>query len=142
VIRGVPALRCLCGMMTCIRKSMRRGLAWAGAAGVASVAFGQVPPTHDHTSPTSAIVGTVFDSLTKRPLGGAHVHLADQGRDVVSDTSGAFRFDGVNAGVHSLWADHPEIDRLGLYSLRTTVETTSSTSVVTAVIAVPSFATL
>ena len=87
------------------------------------------------------IVGSVFDSLANGPLAGAHVHLADLGRDAVADSLGAFRFDSVGAGVHTLWADHPRLDALGLFSLGTSVDLTPQ--VVTSVtLAVPQFATI
>lgn len=38
-----------------------------------------------------SIAGTVYDSVAQRPLSGAHVHLADLGRDAVADSLGAFR---------------------------------------------------
>ena len=87
------------------------------------------------------IVGTVYDSLARRPLAGAHVHLADLGRDAIADSLGAFRFDSVGASVHSLWADHPRLDSLGLFSLGTRVDVTPQ-AVTSVSLTVPSFATL
>lgn len=88
-----------------------------------------------------SIVGVVYDSIAHRPLSGAHVHLADLGRDAVADSLGVFRFDSVGAGAHSIWADHPALDVLGLYSIGAGVDATPQ--VVTRVtLAIPSFATL
>lgn len=87
------------------------------------------------------ITGTVFDSVGNRPLGGAHVHLADLARSVTTDSLGAFRFDSVSAGVHTLWVDHAVLDSLGLFSLATSVDATPQV-VSNVVLAVPSFATL
>jgi len=100
---------------------------WCIALSVASVAYGQVPLARADNGPTAAIVGTVFDSISQRSLGGAHVHLADLARDVVADARGAFRVDSVSAGMHSIWVDHPTLDQLGLYSIEATVETASFT---------------
>ena len=87
------------------------------------------------------IAGTVFDSVAHRPLSGAHVHLADLNRDAVADSTGAFRFDSVSAGVHTVWADHPALDSLGLFSLSAQVDATPQV-INTAALAVPSFGTL
>ena len=87
------------------------------------------------------IVGSVYDSVTNRPLGGAHVHLADLSRDAVTDSLGSFRFDGVGAGVHALWADHPEIDRLGLFTVTGSIDVTPQV-VSRETLATPSFETL
>ena len=87
------------------------------------------------------IVGTVFDSLAQRPLVGAHVHIADIGRDATTDSAGAFRFDSVSVGEHTVWADHPVLDTLGLFSLGARVDVTPA-AVSTVPLAVPAFATL
>ncbi|MFI5230925.1 MAG: carboxypeptidase regulatory-like domain-containing protein [Gemmatimonadales bacterium] len=87
------------------------------------------------------IAGTVFDSVGHRPLAGAHVHLTDLARDATTDALGAFRFDSVLAGVHTLWVDHPVLDSLGLFALATRVDATPQL-VTSAVLASPSFATL
>ncbi len=90
---------------------------------------------------TRRIVGSVYDSLAHRPLSGAHVHLSDLGRDAVADSLGTFRFDSVGASVHTLWADHPTLDALGLFSLGARVDVTPQVvSYVT--LAIPSFETL
>jgi hypothetical protein len=116
---------------------------WCIAACIASVAYGQVPSARDAAPVVSpAIVGTVFDSISQRPLGGAHVHLADLARDVVADARGAFRFDSVSAGAHTVWADHPTLDQLGLYSIAAPVEIGPLAPVAGVALAVPSFATL
>ena len=87
------------------------------------------------------IAGTVFDSIALRPLRGAHVHIADLNRETVADSTGAFRFDSVSAGVHTVWADHATLDTLGLFSLGARVDVTPQ--VVSSVpLAIPSFATL
>lgn len=94
----------------------------------------------DANAPRS-IVGTVFDSVANQPLSGAHVHLADVGRDVVADSLGGFRFDSVGTGVHAVWADHPTLDLLGLNALGARVDATAQ-AVTTLNLAIPSFVTL
>jgi hypothetical protein len=87
------------------------------------------------------IIGLVFDSLTNRPLAGAHVHLADPARDAIADSLGVFHFDSLAPGVHTVWADHPALDAVGLYTLATRTDLTPrATTRLT--LAVPSFATL
>ncbi|HEY2848806.1 MAG TPA: carboxypeptidase-like regulatory domain-containing protein, partial [Gemmatimonadaceae bacterium] len=87
------------------------------------------------------IVGTVFDSVAHRPLGGAHVHLADLGREATTDSAGHFRFDSVAPGVHTVWADHAALDSIGLYSLGAQVDATPQVTSNVA-LTVPSFASL
>ena len=87
------------------------------------------------------IVGSVFDSLTNRPLSGAHVQISDLGRDVVADSMGRFRFDSVAAGVHSIYADHRSLDDVGLFSIGARVDVVPQITS-TVAIATPSFATL
>ncbi|MFI5233347.1 MAG: carboxypeptidase regulatory-like domain-containing protein [Gemmatimonadales bacterium] len=87
------------------------------------------------------IAGTVFDSIARRPLRGAHVRVVDLDRETISDSTGAFRFDSVGVGVHTVWADHPTLDTLGLFSLGARADVTPQ--VVTNVsLVIPSFATL
>jgi hypothetical protein len=88
-----------------------------------------------------SIVGSVFDSIAQRPLNGARIHLADLGREAVADSFGRFRFDSVGAAVHTLWADHPTLDALGLFSLGARVDATPEVNNNVA-LAIPSFATL
>jgi hypothetical protein len=87
------------------------------------------------------IVGSVFDSLSNRPLSGAHVQISDLGRDAVADSLGRFRFDSVAAGVHSLFVDHRALDDVGLFSIGASVDATPQL-ISTVAIATPSFATL
>jgi hypothetical protein len=87
------------------------------------------------------IAGSVFDSVARQPLRGAHVHLADLGRDTLSDSLGMFRFDSVGTGVHTIWVDHPMLDSLGLFSLGAKVDATPREAT-TIALAIPAFATL
>lgn len=70
------------------------------------------------------VVGFVYDSLARRPLVGADVHLQrvatpDEGgatveRTVVSDERGAFSFDDVSTGDYVLGFFHTSADSLGV----------------------------
>jgi hypothetical protein len=106
---------------------------------------GSASVVHEVATPAAAaprsVVGSVFDSITHRPLSGARVHLADLGRDAVADSAGAFRFDSVSAGLHSVWADHPRLDTLGLFALGARIDVTPLL-VTNITLAIPSFATL
>jgi hypothetical protein len=119
------------------RKSPGRTVSAAEIAAAESLLVASAPAEN---APRS-IVGIVFDSVADRPLSGAHVHLADLGRDVVADSLGAFRFDSVSTGVHAVWADHPTLDLLGLNALGVRVDATAQ-AMTTANLAIPSFATL
>jgi hypothetical protein len=87
------------------------------------------------------IMGSVYDSVAHRPLSGAHVHLADLGREVITDSAGHFQFDSVGPGMHAVWADHAALDSMGLYSLGARVDATPQVTSQVA-LAVPSFASL
>lgn len=87
------------------------------------------------------IRGTVYDSIAGRPLAGAHVHLTNSDRNAVTDSVGAFRLDSVGIGVHTVWADHPALDSLGIFSVSADVDATPQ-AVTDAVLAAPSFLTM
>jgi hypothetical protein len=87
------------------------------------------------------IVGVVIDSISNQPLAGARVHLPDLTRDAVTDSAGAFRFDGVTPGTHPIWADHPVLDALGLFSIASSVDVAAK-EVARLTLAIPSFETL
>ena len=71
-------------------------------------------------APLSAQVvlrGTVFDSLSGRPLVGAIVQVADTARAArsgVTDSTGSYRIEGVFPGPHIGGFFHPALDSLGL----------------------------
>jgi hypothetical protein len=83
--------------------------------GVAAAAFSTSP--NDSVRYQGAVVGTVFDSLTMRPLAGAMVQLLLPGQTAVSTTSdsaGTFRFDELAAGRHFITFAHGMLDSLGI----------------------------
>jgi hypothetical protein len=88
-----------------------------------------------------AIAGTVFDSLTLRPLVGAHVHLSAVMHDATTDSMGGFRFDSVRTGTYTIWADHPLLDQIGLSTIGVSVDAVSG-QITHVVLATPSLATL
>lgn len=88
-----------------------------------------------------SIDGSVYDSLANRGLSGAHVHLLEDMRDAVADSTGAFHFDSVRAGVHTIWVDHPRLDSLRVFSFSARVDVTPHL-VTSVAFATPSFASL
>lgn len=72
----------------------------------------------------ASLTGTVFDSLTMRPLAGAAVQLTHIGppgavrttRSAMSDSAGRYRFVDVLPGTYLLGFQHVAIDSLGLRS--------------------------
>jgi hypothetical protein len=96
------------------------------------------------TQPTSArpgvLRGIVFDSLRGKPLANAFVTITGQSRASATDSRGRFQFDSVAPGVHTVTAQHPVLDSIGLSGLaaRATVESGSRE----VQLAVPSFETL
>jgi hypothetical protein len=87
------------------------------------------------------IDGTVYDSLAYRGLSGARVHLLEDMRDAVADSTGAFHFDSVRAGVHTIWVDHPRLDSLRVFSFSARVDVTPQ-MVTSVAFATPSIASL
>ena len=97
----------------------------------------------------SRVAGTVFDSITMRPLAQAVVQLAlvpARGmiatvRSTVTDSSGRYEFPGVSPGTYLLGFQHVAADSLGLRSPVHRLDVRTE-SVVTASMAVPSMAGL
>ncbi len=87
------------------------------------------------------LVGVVYDSIAKRPLGGAHVTIEDLKRETVANSLGAFRFDSVASGVHELKAEHETLGQIGWPALRDTIDLTPELRT-NVTLAIPSFATL
>lgn len=63
---------------------------------VAAVAL--LPLRAAHAQGTGALRGTVVDSTTQQPIGGAQVQLVGTNRVTFTDASGVYRFTGVAAG--------------------------------------------
>jgi TonB-linked SusC/RagA family outer membrane protein len=63
---------------------------------VAAVAL--LPLRIAHAQGTGTIRGTVVDSTTQQPIGGAQVQLVGTNRTTFTDASGVYRFTGVTAG--------------------------------------------
>ena len=51
-----------------------------------------------HAQGVGAVRGTVVDSTTRQPVGGAQVQLVGTNRTTFTDASGVYRFAGVSAG--------------------------------------------
>jgi hypothetical protein len=67
--------------------------------------------------PLGAIVGSVFDSLTMRPLPGATVQMLRPDQtplSVSSDSAGTFRFGDLASGRHLITFSHGKLDSLGI----------------------------
>src|SRR5262249_32884584 len=64
------------------------------------------------------LTGTVFDSLSHRPLAGAAVQVARdstlQAKVATTDTAGRFRVDGLTPGRYLVGFLHPVVDSLGV----------------------------
>lgn len=97
----------------------------------------------------AVIAGSVFDSITMRPLAGAVVQLArvaprgsvDLVRSAVSDSMGAYRFGDVMSGTYLLGFQHVAIDSLGLRAQVQRVDVRTAAAV-RAPLAIPSLATI
>jgi hypothetical protein len=87
------------------------------------------------------VVGTVYDSIGRRPLGGAFVAILGTALSAVADSAGDFRFDSVPPGTLTFTADHATLDSIGVSGLTRTV-TAAQDSQLTVILATPSFRTL
>ena len=72
------------------------------------------------------ITGTVFDSLTSRPLSGARVTIGSI--TVETDREGQFRFADVGRGTTMISIAHPAIEELGLPALVQPIEIAGDTA--------------
>jgi hypothetical protein len=84
--------------------------------------------------------GVVYDSLRGKPLANAFVTITGQSRTTATDSRGRFQFDSVSAGVHTVIAQHPVLDSIGLSGLAARARVESGVHDVQ--LAVPSFETL
>lgn len=90
----------------------------AATATVAPAHTSQPGATPD-TGATAALTGTVYDSVTSSPLGGAAVQLVDlddhsRVYTVRADSLGRFHFDGLRPGRYAAGFFHPSVDALGI----------------------------
>jgi hypothetical protein len=75
--------------------------------------------TRVDTGATAALAGTVYDSVTSSPLGGAEVQLVDLDDDsrvytVRADSLGRFHIDSLRPGHYAAGFFHPSVDALGI----------------------------
>src|SRR3954464_15688645 len=94
--------------MTQLLRSVARNaiVAAAIAMGALTTAGAQAPAT---------IRGVVVDSIRHGPLAGAAVDLMPKGRRVLTNDSGGFQFDSVEAGQgYQLRVAHPMLDTVGV----------------------------
>lgn len=71
------------------------------------------------TGATASLTGTVFDSVTNSPLGGAEVQLVDpvdrtRAYTVRADSLGRFHIDSMRPGRYAAGFFHPSLDALGI----------------------------
>ena len=64
--------------------------------------------------PTGRLEGTVFDSLSGRPLEGATVFISGTQYSARTDSAGAFAIDGVPEGSYSASFSHPGLAEVGI----------------------------
>lgn len=89
------------------------------ALAVAPAARARAQESTPRDTLTTTVSGTVYDSLAGRPLTGALVQLAENGKGtrVLTDTSGTdgeFEIAGVPPGTYIIGFFHPVLDSLGL----------------------------
>lgn len=109
-----------------------------------SLAVGRYAASGPLTAPQpqslGRIQGTLFDSLTMKPVAGANVMLMSSGRSARSDSRGRFAFDSVSTGQHEIGFSAPALDSAGLGVMGRTVTIAPNQSV-KANLATPSFRT-
>ena len=87
-----------------------------------------------------SIHGIAFDSLRGVPLRKALVTISGSQSQATTDDGGRFSLDGVGLGAHTINAQHPSIDSIGLSGIAARVNVADSKAMVS--LAIPSFATL
>lgn len=98
-------------------------------------------PAAARAQDTGVIRGIALDSTTMRPLAEAAVTVAGGDGQLLADSLGEFRFEGVPPGRYSLVVDHPRLDSLGLTPILRVVEVAPGQDQ-TVVFSTPSPATL
>ncbi len=96
---------------------MDQRLAILFCSSVAVYAVGGAPNERVRHDRQGAVIGSVFDSLTMRPLAGATVQMLLPGQITVSttsDNSGAFSLAGLATGRHFITFAHDALDSLGI----------------------------
>ena len=109
------------------------------ALSLGDLAFSQQAPAT--SAATASAIGTVFDSLRMRPLGGALVRVDTSELTATTDASGRFRLEGIAPGAHTLRVEHSIIDTLGVL-LRSEPETYAAGETKPVELATPSPETL
>jgi hypothetical protein len=121
------------------RQTVIRGMAPAIAITAVAVASVVVAPRVAAQAPAVTLRGFAWDSVANRPLAGAFIGL-DGARSTQSDSLGRFAFDTVRLGIHELELQHAVLDSMGLSGISTQLALLDTLA--TAVVAIPSFATL
>lgn len=85
---------------------------------------------------TATAIGTVYDSVRLRPMGGARIRVDTSDLIAYADADGRFRLEGIPAGSHELRVEHPLLDTLGI-SLRSPEETYAAGATLAAEMATP-----
>ena len=86
----------------------------AALALFAGIAGAQQPAPAATAAPTATAIGVVFDSLRGRPLAGALVRVDSSELIAIADQDGRFKIEGIAAGGHTLWVEHPILDTIGI----------------------------
>lgn len=131
--RAVPLLFALAAPAAVGIPAMAQRLSTGRSPAVAPLRASQ-PQSHGR------IQGTLFDSLTMKPVAGANVMLMTSGRRALSDDRGRFTFDSVSTGQHEIGFTAPALDSAGLGVMGRTVTIAANQSV-KANLATPSFRT-
>ena len=92
-------------------------------------------------APAQTVRGTVFDSLTMRPLAGASVWVQGGSQSAIADSTGHFEIANVPAGERFVAFSSPALDSLGLSTLGTMMNVSAGNSVPIQ-LASPSFPTI
>jgi hypothetical protein len=100
----------------------------------------QQPPSAPAQA-TATAIGTVYDSVRLRPMGGARIRVDTSDLIAHTDPDGRFRLEGIPPGSHELRVEHPLLDTLGI-SLRSPVEQYAAGATLVAEMATPAPETL
>jgi hypothetical protein len=99
------------------------------------------PPASPTKNGKAEISGLVIDSLNRRYLRGADVIIEGANANLVTDSAGRFRLDGLPPGTYQVDVFHPLLDTLGI-SLSSRPFRVGPDSTGTVILSVPSAATI
>ena len=105
-----------------IARPLRWSMWWRVLVGTAMLVAGPRAAAQHGSAPVGEVIGVVFDSLDRKPLGNASVFLVGTQLSATTNAQGRFVFDSVPAGAYRVAFESADLDAIGLAPNPRTVE--------------------